>query len=250
MSSLDPKNRSRSPRFPSQNLEDSIRLAQMIYDAVHRSPVDSDTAFRLMGFSGKTGTSAKALASLRQYGLIEGFGENTRVTDLALAIYEPANERERIGSIYTASRSPDVFVSVFDRFDDRIPQADEPIRAYLIRELGFQKNSADELIRSLRQSVGFADAQGAVPELSTTETTETSNSDSEASITDGETIEHSLQAQRETRQTVEPTQSASIPLTKDCRAEVAIYGELTPKAVSNLIRHIELLSDVWGDEDG
>lgn len=246
MSSLSAKDRSRSPRFPSQNLQDSLRYIRQIYDGVHRSPIDADTAFRLMGFSGKTGTSAKALATLRQYGLIEGMGENTRVTDLALAILEPASRDERARSIYTASRRPDVFESVLNRFDQRVPQADEPIRAYLIRELGFQKNSSDELIRVMRETLQFAESEqlpDSVPSASVEPTTQ-----SESSRIDSGPVEQASSAVAQPPVQL-PSQVASIPLTREAHAELKIYGPLTERAIKNLIRAIELLADVWEDEE-
>lgn len=242
MSGLNAKDRTRSPRFPSQNLQDSLRLIKMIYDGVHRSPIDAETAYRLMGFSGKTGTSAKALATLRQYGLVEGMGENTRVTDLALAILEPASEEERARSIFTASRRPEVFDSVLERFDQRVPQADEPIRAYLIRDLGFQKNSSDELIRVMRETLQFAESER-VPDSRV-------NLSAEATMhVDSTALESSSFEQPNptpVQSAVEtPSQTASIPLTRESRAELKIYGPLNERAIKNLIRAIELLADVW-----
>lgn len=241
MSSLSAKDRTRSPRFPSQSLEDSLRHVRLIYDGVHRSTIDSGTAFRLMGFSGKTGTSAKALGSLRQYGLIEGIGDNTRVSDLALAILEPSSDGERAEGLSRAARLPDVFEGIFLRFGDRIPQADEPIRAFLIRELGFQKNSADECIKSLRQSAAFAQSQSAgLPQE-----VEQVQSGPLAQVED-EKPKYNISPQKENSEL--PTQSAIIPLTRDCRAELRIFGPLSEKAVANLIRHIELLSEVWAED--
>jgi hypothetical protein len=240
MSSLSPKDRSRSPRFPNQSLEESLKHARMIYDGVHRSTIDSGTAFRLMGFVGKTGTSSKALGSLRQYGLIEGTGENTRISDLSLAILEPESESERATSIIRAARSPDVFESILIRFGDRVPQADEPIRAFLIRELGFQKNSADECIKSLRQSLAYSENfSGLIASESAPPSAE-----EETEVTPA------LQKQKLAPDRVEllPTQSANIPLTRECHAELNIYGPLSEKAVSNLIKHIQLLSEVWAEE--
>lgn len=242
MSSLSAKDRTRSPRFPSQNLQDSLRLIKLVYDGVHRSPIDAETAYRLMGFSGKTGTSAKALATLRQYGLVEGIGENTRVTDLALAILEPASEEERARSIFTASRRPEVFGSVLERFDQRVPQADEPIRAYLIRELGFQKNSSDELIRVMRETLQFAEAE----QLVDARVSFVANAmlSAEASVAESNTPEqHTLTAVNSPAEV--PSQTASIPLSREARAELKIYGPLNERAIKNLIRAIELLADVW-----
>src|SRR4051812_23505010 len=95
MAILPASERTRSPRAPKHSLQEAIGFAQAIYDAVHRSQIDSNTAFRLMGFAGKSGSSATALGSMRQFGLIEGLGEKTRITDLALKILEPASAFER-----------------------------------------------------------------------------------------------------------------------------------------------------------
>lgn len=247
MSSLSPKERSRSPRFPSQSLEDSIRHIELIYEGVHRSPIDAETAYRLMGFSGKTGTSAKALGSLRQYGLIEGMGDNTRVSDLALAILEPSSDEEYARSIWKSSREPSVFEALLSRFDDRIPQADEPIRAFLIRELGFQKNSADDLIRTLRESFQFVDS---IHASATAEEGQDADHASRAIDPQSAKIEPEAPAQAAAKRPIEgASQTATIPLTRDCHAELNIYGPLTKKAVANLIRAVELLADVWEDDD-
>mgnify|MGYP003575664876 CR=1 FL=1 len=240
MSSLSAKERSRSPRFPSQALEDSLRHVRLIYEGVHRSSIDSETAFRLMGFSGKTGTSAKALGSLRQYGLIEGTGEKTRVSDLALAILEPESDAERSEALQHAARRPDVYEAILTRFSDRVPQADEPIRAFLIRELGFQKGSADECIKSMRLSLAFADSQSIPSDARADEDIETEEV--------SERIERRV-PENETKISVElPTQSATIPLTKECKAELKIYGTLNDRAVENLLRHVQLLAEVWTEE--
>lgn len=81
--------RTRSPRFPGHSVNDAIEFARRIYDGAHTSQIDSLTAIKLMNFSGKSGASATALGSVRQFGLIEGVGEKTRISNLALKILEP-----------------------------------------------------------------------------------------------------------------------------------------------------------------
>jgi hypothetical protein len=238
MSGLTARDRSRSPRFPSQNLGEAIRLTESIYEGVHRSMIDSETAFKLMGYSGKTGTSAKALGSLRQFGLIEGIGEKTRVSDLALAILEPESSVERANAIRQSAKTPDVFDSVITRFGGRVPQADEPIRAYLIRELGFQKGSADECIRSLRSSLAFAGNEDSI-EVQPNDT-EVQEAEPNVERQDSKGFHLISTAPRE-----EPAQSVVIPLSRDCKAELKIFGRIDDKAVANLIKHIDLLASVW-----
>lgn len=158
MSSPNPRDRSRSPRFPSYPLNDAIRFADHIYEGIHRAPVDAETAFRLMGFKGRSGASATALGSVRQFGLIEGIGEKTRISELALRILQPESEAEKIGAIRFASEQPEVFRAVFDRFEGRLPSVDDPIKAFLIRELGFSKPGADLCTGSLRATYELVSA--------------------------------------------------------------------------------------------
>lgn len=147
--------RQRSPRFPSYPLQDAVEFASKIYENVHRSAIDAETAFKLMGFKGRSGASSTALGAIRQFGLIEGQGENTKISDLALTIFEPESKTERNAALTAAFKRPDVFSAISDRFDDRIPQSDEPIRAFIIRELGFSQAGADQCLASLRTSLGF-----------------------------------------------------------------------------------------------
>ncbi|WP_428628552.1 hypothetical protein [Sphingopyxis sp.] len=224
-------------------MDESLRHAEAIYHAVHRSSVDSATIYQLMGFSGKTGTSAKALGSLRQYGLIEGIGEKTRISDLALAILEPESASEKSSAIRTSSKSPDVFGEVLTRFDGRVPQADEAIRAFLIRELGFQKNSADECIKALRQSLAYADSFSRDSEVSPQPISVEAPPLTEIPPTP----EPDKEVQREVRSV--DGELVIIPLTKECRAELRIVGKLNARAIKNLIRHIDLLADVWAEDE-
>ena len=65
--------RARSPRAPRHSLRDAVRYARAIYNGVHRSPIDSHIAYKLMGLR-KSGASAHRVSSVRQFGLIEGWG--------------------------------------------------------------------------------------------------------------------------------------------------------------------------------
>lgn len=241
MSSLSAKERSRSPRFPSYPLNEAIGYAERIYDGVHRSAIDSATAFRLMGFAGRSGASATALGAVRQFGLIDGIGERTRISDLALRILEPASPAEKEAALIEAANQPNVFALMLERFDGRIPSADEPVRAFLIRELGFSKSGADDCIASMRKTFAYVSD---IPEVTQREETESRNS------SDGNNDSKAADAQVESR--MEATDSNAlqrirIPLTKECAAELSFVGTPSERAIVKLIKHIELMKEVWSE---
>jgi hypothetical protein len=243
MANLAAKDRTRSPRYPSYALEDAIGHAEKIYTGVHRSPVDSNTAYRMMGFSGKSGASAKALGSMRQFGLIDGIGDNTRISDLALKILEPASQGERVGAILAAAMEPGVFKSVSDRFTGKIPSVDEPIRAFLIRDLGFSKSGADECIAALRKTLAYAHAFG----LETDTIDNSANANASPAAVGGD---KNPAPERESQLTVQANESGAnefmrVRLSKDCTVELRFEGKVESKALDNLMRYIELQKEVW-----
>lgn len=231
--------RKRSPRFPGHSLEETLSYARRIYDAVHRSAIDSSTAFEVMGFAGKSGSSATALGSVRQYDLVEGFAENTRISDLALQIFEPASVSERDRALRKAAFAPKVFEEILERFAGKIPSVDEPIRAYLIRDLGFSKGGAEECIGSLRRTIAY------LPE-------ETAEDEAINSTTPSATaVEHSkeLPASQPAPAEFGSATQLRFPLSRECYAELTILGEVTPRAIVNLKRQIDLLEEFWSERD-
>jgi hypothetical protein len=188
-----------------------------------------------MGFAGKSGASATALGSVRQYGLIEGVGDNTRVTDLALRILEPVSPAERSEAVLEAAKKPEVFQAIFERFEGRIPAADEPVRAFLIREMGFSKRGVEECIASLRATLEV------VQEITARDGGSTSSPvEAQASLhSHGELATHASVSP--------PSELMRIPLTRECSVELRFVGPVTEKAITNLIRHVELTREVWGE---
>jgi hypothetical protein len=232
--------RIRSPRAPRHSLRDAVRYTRMIYGAVHRSPVDSMTAYRVMGFAGKSGSSATALGSIRQFGLIEGIGDKTRVSDLAMRVLEPSSEQEHSEALAESAHRPEVFRLLFERFENRVPPADEPLRAFLIRDLGFSPGSASDCIDSFRETLTELElAKAAVEEVVQPHPSPSP-----------EIAETPSQSSPEARLNMPSSDGTviSLPLTRYCSAELAFKGRVTAKAIANLLRHIELMEEVWPTE--
>jgi hypothetical protein len=240
MSSLAPV-RARSPRYPSHSLEQALEFARRIYEGVHRSAVDSLTAVKLMGFAGRSGASATALGSVRQYGLIEGVGDRTRISELGLSILQPGSESERLDSIEVASRQPHVFGQILERFDGRLPAANEPVVAYLIRELDFSKSGAEDCLASLRTTQTFVDSL----ESSKHAGTELQPRVAEAVLTVHGQSSMGLGSAAESPRVNDVSDLIIVPLSKDCRVEMRFYGQISERALSKLARYIDLLTEDW-----
>ena len=113
----------RSPRYPRFPLLASVNYARRLYDGAHRSTVDTLTAYRVMGFAGKSGASATALGATRQFGLVESANGGVRISDLGLSILQPSSDEEYSSALHQAAKQPQVFGQILSHFDE-LPRSD------------------------------------------------------------------------------------------------------------------------------
>ncbi|MBB3976462.1 hypothetical protein GGQ64_001651 [Rhizobium azooxidifex] len=123
-----------SPGYPNTSLPKAIGQARSIHAADRRNVIDRDVAAKHIGYSGQSGASDKALASLAHYGLLEKAGKGqTRVTQLAVDIIHPVSETARKQALLEAAYTPTVFAEIRDRFHDG-PPSEGALKSWLSRE--------------------------------------------------------------------------------------------------------------------
>jgi hypothetical protein len=216
-----------------------------LYENIHTARVDTDTAARVMGYSGSTnGAAASALGTLRQFKLVDGLRGDLRVSDLAMRIVQPMNALERAIAIEEAAFAPEVFAKLKAAFPAKIPTVDDPLRAYLVRTEHFSGSGASEAINAFRDTLGVLESlpqQENPVELV-----------AESKI---ELNQHVLEDSRN-RSTLAPAEDLAddvfklnVPLKGGVQAQVTIFGEVSPKTLSQLIRHIELVKETLEDDD-
>lgn len=232
----------RSPRYPRISVLNAVSYARRLYEGAHRSEMDSDTAYRVMGFAGKNGASATVLGAVRQFGLVDGLRGNLKVSDVAMRLLEPSSRAEYVEALHEAAYNPDVFGALFNQFPEGIPKSDDPIRSFLIRMLDFSRSGADECIGSFRETLSELDSES-----------------DQAIRKDVAEITQALPEPLHIERPVPPVQPIQarelspteefvrIPLTRECMAELRFSGPVCEEAIARLIKYIELMKDVWAD---
>ncbi|MTI73781.1 MAG: hypothetical protein FH747_09015 [Stenotrophomonas sp.] len=146
----------RSPRAPSFTLEDSVKNAIALYEANGKHAIPSDVAAKALGYSGaNNGSAARALASLKNFGLLisNNKGDVAVSPDVETYRYAPDEEHRRDLLIHWL-RSPKVYSELLDEYHDRLP-SDQVIRYRLIK-MGFLPSAAEESLKNFRASVDYA----------------------------------------------------------------------------------------------
>ena len=241
----------RSPRYPRISLPQAIAHTQVLYDGVHRSVVGTDAAYRILGFSGKTGSSATALGAIRQFGLVDGLRGDLRISELALQILEPSDPSERSHAIARAAESPEVYKSVFDNFGGKLPSSDEAIRSFLIRNMSFSKTGANDCIDVLRETGKFAESalKDVLEYTGVAGPVVAETPDQQDSISNKVRFEVVAPAREHTSN--KPEYQASevfrMPLSSSSFAEIRIYGPFDSKSFDRLIAYMNLVRDTLSE---
>jgi hypothetical protein len=152
--------KARSPEYPAISLKEAIDRVKMVYDKDYQNRVPRKVVAEHMGYKGLSGASLPILSALIKYGLLEGRGDDTRVSDLAVQIL--AHERgtpERMQGLWQASKLPELFADINKRFPDG-KASDSAIRSYLLTSK-FIPGAADAAIRAYRDTKSLVDGEAA-----------------------------------------------------------------------------------------
>lgn len=149
--------RARSPNYPSISLPEALDKVMQVYQVQHTHRAPREVVVRSMGYAGINGASATAISALHKYGLLEGRGDDIRVSDRAMRFISPLNDDERRSAIREAATSPELFQELSEKFPGPLP-GDDILHNYLIRN-GFSKSAVSGVISAYRETMTFAERE-------------------------------------------------------------------------------------------
>ena len=152
--------RLRSPNFPGLSLEEAVESAREIFDKSRHAEIPREVVAKDLGYSGLTGRSIIILGALNQFGLVENTSKgNMKVSQLAADILHGYPENIRLKALYKASRAPNLFRAIFEKFDNHIP-SDNAVRSFLIQS-GFTNDGAEKALKTFTETNRFLEVKGA-----------------------------------------------------------------------------------------
>lgn len=216
----------RSPNYPAIDLRTAVGRVVELYPKVQRGQFTSLDAAAAWGYSGATNPVRRAIAALRQYGLIEARkGDYATLTKnaLTLVLREPES-REFRESLREAVLSPALFKELID--NGQANNATGALRQLLVVEKRFTKDGAETFIGVLKASLAFANV---------------ADDDTMTWLDDGST-DMSKEA-GETIVGTTPTAAPSVPLPPE--GSIAIPVPLSDGAVGTITVPVEMTRGDW-----
>ena len=142
----------RGRSYPVIGLGEAIARASQLKDQDGTALTTPEAAVMAWGFKTLHGTSLRIVSALRQYGLLSDTGDQTKLSDRALAILlEPEGSEERQDALRAAAAEPAIFREIEEHYDNNLP-GDDALQSYIVRKLNLKEGPAEKLIASLRET--------------------------------------------------------------------------------------------------
>jgi hypothetical protein len=145
--------RQRSPDYPGLSLKEAVGRVRSLHEKIGQNPTSRDVVATGMGYRSLSGASAAAVSALKKYGLLEGRGEEIRVSSRALAILYAHSQDERSQALREAANEPELFRELSERFLGS-NLTDDLLRNYLLRN-GYSAQAATSVISAYRDTMEF-----------------------------------------------------------------------------------------------
>ncbi len=138
--------KARSPEYPAISLKEAIDRVKLVYDKDYQNRLPKKVIAAHLGYKSLSGASLPILYALAKYGLLEGRGDETRVSDLAVSIIaHPPGAAERVEALKRAAVLPELFAELDGRFPEGA--SEQALRSYLLTNK-FIPSAADAAIRA------------------------------------------------------------------------------------------------------
>ncbi len=156
--------RHRSPAYPSLSLREAVQKAEAFYTNHGTYLVSLQAAARGWKFSTASGAAGRAIAALKQFGLLseeeEDGSRRVKLSDLGRTIVQlPSDDPRRKEAISGAAKKPPIHRDLLEEHPTGLPE-DPVLRTYLEYERKFNRNAVEALIKEIRDTWSFAQLNG------------------------------------------------------------------------------------------
>lgn len=144
----------RSSSYPSFNLEQAIKNAEMVKKNLGRGPFSRDLAAKSLGYRGISGRSGMAISTLVQYGLLSRKANTYGMSSLSNKLFAYRDENERRAAIIEAASSPRLYKQLIEAYAGRSLPA--MLSHILTRDYGISEAVASNVAATFEASMSFA----------------------------------------------------------------------------------------------
>jgi hypothetical protein len=152
--------RTRSPAYPTTNLEEALAKAKIIWDKDGQNETSLKAMAAHWGYNEKSSSTAQLAAALRKFGLLDdvpGKVGKLKLSASVIRIFSDGDPESasKAALLKKAALSPKIYSDLWVKYEGS-PPSDVNIKTHLIADLNFNKDIVDKLIRDFRNTITFA----------------------------------------------------------------------------------------------
>ena len=137
----------RSPNYPAIDLASALASIEKAFKAENRNKMSRLVLAKHLGYNSLNGRSLGQIGAVRAYGLIDGRGEELRISDDAVtALMAPGGSAERKAALERLAVEPALFKQLRSDFPDTLP-SEENIKFQLVKR-GFTADAAGKAAKN------------------------------------------------------------------------------------------------------
>lgn len=114
----------RSPNYPSIDLAGAIEAVRPVFKAENRNKMSKGVLAKHLGYSSLNGRALGKIGAVRAYGLIDGSGDELRLSDDAVIALTAPSESGRNAARLRLALRPQLFQDIRKDFPDLLPSED------------------------------------------------------------------------------------------------------------------------------
>ena len=150
--------KTRSPNYPTATLGTALAAIKPAFKAEHRNKMSRLMLAKHLGYSSLNGRALTKLGAVRAYGLIEGAGDEIRVSDDAITLLNaPEGSEDRAAALLQCAMRPMLFQEIRKQFPT--PPSLENLKFFLIK-LGYTPEAAERAAQSYLGTMALVSGVG------------------------------------------------------------------------------------------
>jgi hypothetical protein len=151
--------RTRSPNYPGLNLTEAIDEIRKVHKHDLRNRTSPKAVASHLGYSGLSGPALAKIGALRAYGLLEGRGNDLRVSqDAVTIIADQASSLARQKAIRQAAFRPALFQELNEYFEGQRP-SEASLRSELIKR-NFTSDAVSRIVKRYLDTLDLVSREG------------------------------------------------------------------------------------------
>lgn len=227
----------RSPNCPQITFHEAIEKGRLVYNKEYTHPTPREVVAQSLGYSGLNGRSLSMIGALRQYGILEGSGDQQRISDDAVSFYVlDEHTKERQEAFVRMLFHPPFFAQIHEEFGDSLP-SESNLKHYLMKN-GFLPKAAEDVIAVYRDNIHL------IEDIPKRYIGRQDGIDEKIIATGNAQVKYiSLNEQltpSAASVSTQPVWSQSFALSKETKADLTIRGDVTKEGLELLKTYIEL----------